>query len=133
MFCFWYCKWCILRQKGRSRFSYEFGTIAGSAATNGFVSFWVAVILYQSLVPISLYISVEIIKTAQAAFIYGDVLLYNAKLDYPCTPKSWNISDDLGQVEYIFSDKTGTLTQNVMEFKNVLSMVFHMEELTPKR
>lgn len=68
-------------------------------------------IAFQNIVPISLFISIEIVKTIQAYFIAQDIDMYYETLDAPCVPKTWNISDDLGQIEYIFSDKTGTLTQ----------------------
>ncbi|VEU22623.1 DEKNAAC103439 [Brettanomyces naardenensis] len=106
------------RQKNTSRTFFEYEPYAGwSPAANGAVDFFVNLILYQTLVPISLYITIEIIKAFQTFFIYSDVGMYYEELDMPCTPKSWSISDDLGQIEYVFSDKTGTLTQNVMEFK----------------
>ena len=96
---------------------FAYGSYGGSPPVTGIITFWVAVILYQNLVPISLYISLEIVRTVQAIFIHSDLYMYYDKLGIACVPKSWNISDDVGQIEYIFSDKTGTLTQNAMEFK----------------
>lgn len=61
--------------------------------------------------PISLYISLEVVRTLQSAFIYFDKDIWYEKTNKATIARSWNLSDDLGQIEYIFSDKTGTLTQ----------------------
>ncbi|ORZ13979.1 hypothetical protein BCR42DRAFT_377204 [Absidia repens] len=101
---------------GSSR-KFDYNIEGLSASLSGFMTFWVTLILYQNIVPISLYISVEIVKSVAAYFIHVDIDLYHEETDTPCIPKTWNISDDLGQIEYVFSDKTGTLTQNVMEYR----------------
>lgn len=105
------------KENDTSRLFFEFHAYGSTPAVNGVIAFFVTLIIYQSIIPISLYISIEIIKTAQAFFIYSDIKMYHEELDFPCIAKAWNMSDDLGQIEYIFSDKTGTLTQNVMDFK----------------
>lgn len=69
----------------------------------------------QNIVPISLYISIEFTRLVQAAYIWGDDDMKGNHRR--TTARSWNLSDDLGQIEYIFSDKTGTLTQNAMIFR----------------
>lgn len=78
---------------------------------NGLVTWAFALITFQNIVPISLYISIEFVRTCQAAFIYFDSEIWYEKLNQPTLARTWNLSDDLGQIEYIFSDKTGTLTQ----------------------
>ena len=83
----------------------------------GFLTFWSCLLLFQTLVPISLYITVEICKTVQAYLIYSDAAMRDPRTGQPCTPRTWNISDDLGQIQYVFTDKTGTLTENIMEFR----------------
>ncbi|CAD6950889.1 unnamed protein product [Tilletia controversa] len=84
---------------------------------NGLTTFGNALITFQNVVPISLYISIEFVRTVQALFIFEDRDMYYDKTERRTTARSWNLSDDLGQIQYIFSDKTGTLTQNLMLFR----------------
>ncbi|KAG9155197.1 hypothetical protein Leryth_020464 [Lithospermum erythrorhizon] len=73
--------------------------------------------LYSPIIPISLYVSIEMIKFFQCnQFINNDLHMYHAESNTPALARTSNLNEELGQVEYIFSDKTGTLTRNLMEF-----------------
>ncbi|KAG2171504.1 hypothetical protein INT43_008230 [Umbelopsis isabellina] len=91
--------------------------VSGTPAFNGFTTFWASLVIFQNIIPISLYVSIEFVKTMQAYFIWNDLEMYDEETGTHCIPRSWNLSDDLGQVQYVFSDKTGTLTRNIMEFR----------------
>lgn len=73
--------------------------------------------LYSPIIPISLYVSIEMIKFIQSTqFINKDLRMYHIETNTPALARTSNLNEELGQVEYIFSDKTGTLTRNLMEF-----------------
>ncbi|CCU81255.1 plasma membrane calcium-transporting ATPase 1 [Blumeria hordei DH14] len=77
-------------------------------------TYWV---LYSALVPISLFVTIEIVKYWHAILINEDLDMYYEKTNSPAVCRTSSLVEELGMVEYIFSDKTGTLTCNQMEFK----------------
>uniref|UniRef100_A0A8C5HWM0 Phospholipid-transporting ATPase n=1 Tax=Gouania willdenowi TaxID=441366 RepID=A0A8C5HWM0_GOUWI len=87
-----------------------------NAALTSFLTFWSYVIVLNTVVPISLYVSVEIIRLGNSFFINWDRKMYYPKNDTPAQARTTTLNEELGQIKYIFSDKTGTLTQNIMAF-----------------
>ncbi|KAK7083322.1 putative phospholipid-transporting ATPase VD, partial [Halocaridina rubra] len=91
--------------------------LSNKAVYVGFLSFWTFIIIYQVIIPISLYVTIEIIKLMQIYHIHNDRDFKDKKSGKTIECRALNIPEELGQVQYVFTDKTGTLTENNMVFQ----------------
>lgn len=107
----------VIRQNTDRNKAWYLSLSSTSAASTFFLDILTFWILFSNLVPISLFVTVEVIKYYQAFLISSDIEMYDASSDTPAICRTSSLVEELGQIQYIFSDKTGTLTRNVMEFK----------------
>jgi magnesium-transporting ATPase (P-type) len=85
----------------------------------GLKKFFTFFLLNYQFIPVSLYVSMAGVYTLQAFFMSNDVQMYDDENDEPMQVRTMSLNDEIGQITHIFSDKTGTLTRNLMEARKV--------------
>lgn len=95
----------------------SFGYTQYGYFVESFLNYFTYLLLLNTLIPISLIITLEVVKIIQGLFMGTDHLSYSKVRKKWLTPNSVSLNEECGLVDYIFSDKTGTLTCNKMEFK----------------
>ena len=88
--------------------------------TKGIVTFFCWFLNIQNIIPISLIVTLEMIKFCQSLYISWDVKIYFRPTKQPTVVQSSSLNEELGQIHHIFTDKTGTLTKNYMQYHSML-------------
>jgi P-type E1-E2 ATPase len=76
--------------------------------------------LLNTMLPISIIFSFEVVKLYQAALVAWDTDIYETKYGHSARVNNCQLMEELGQIHYLFTDKTGTLTRNEMKMKAII-------------
>ena len=86
--------------------------------------FFTHILIFTNFIPISLLVTIDMVKLGQAKMLEFDLEMYHEIKDHsgevaeiPLSVRRSDLNEELGQVRHIFSDKTGTLTCNMMDFR----------------